>query len=347
MKKYDKYLFFDIESCNGQPYEPSICSFGYCLTDLNFNLLEKGDILINPPCHFVKKLLDEFFTYKKSEFRSAPSFEQTYEKLKNLFTQNVLAIGFEMKNDIKYLDSACKHFKLPQFNFDFFDIKYIEAVSSKNLLLNKSLKKYMNDLEINYDNFKFHRSVDDAEMTMLVCKKLLKKYDLNLEEFLIKNNIKLGSYKKNNIREIQVYDSYVLNSNYIISSKLKNKVVLNYINQINNKINIENLANREAVYFPYKMISKNMSICLKAIQYIYSNNQYIIESINSVLKIYDYKNKLNKSLNTATKSTLRKGNKFINVDTIEDILNEEIITNEYEKIFEDEVNKNFEDFILS
>ena len=42
------YLFFDIEASEGR----SMCSFGYVLTDENFNVLEKEDILINPEARF-------------------------------------------------------------------------------------------------------------------------------------------------------------------------------------------------------------------------------------------------------------------------------------------------------
>ena len=43
-----KILSFDIESCNGNSKEASLCSFGYCLTDENFNILEQKDIIVNP-----------------------------------------------------------------------------------------------------------------------------------------------------------------------------------------------------------------------------------------------------------------------------------------------------------
>ena len=42
------YLFFDIECSDGR----HMCSFGYVLTDSNFAILKKEDILINPEAPF-------------------------------------------------------------------------------------------------------------------------------------------------------------------------------------------------------------------------------------------------------------------------------------------------------
>ena len=43
-----KYLFFDIECAGVFKNVAKICAFGYCLTDEQFHILEKEDILINP-----------------------------------------------------------------------------------------------------------------------------------------------------------------------------------------------------------------------------------------------------------------------------------------------------------
>ena len=43
-----KYLFFDIECASVFKNTAKICAFGYCLTDEDFHILEKEDILVNP-----------------------------------------------------------------------------------------------------------------------------------------------------------------------------------------------------------------------------------------------------------------------------------------------------------
>ena len=50
-----KYLCFDIESCDGGR-GGSLCSFGYCIADGNFNIIESDDILVNPKKAFNKRL---------------------------------------------------------------------------------------------------------------------------------------------------------------------------------------------------------------------------------------------------------------------------------------------------
>ena len=42
------YLFFDIECANCDNGNGKICSFGYVLTDTDFNILEYTDLIIDP-----------------------------------------------------------------------------------------------------------------------------------------------------------------------------------------------------------------------------------------------------------------------------------------------------------
>ena len=46
------YLFFDIECANCDGGNGKICSFGYVLTDTDFNVLEYKDLLIDPKAKF-------------------------------------------------------------------------------------------------------------------------------------------------------------------------------------------------------------------------------------------------------------------------------------------------------
>ena len=43
-----KYLFFDIECCDGN----HMCSFGYVIVNNNFEILEKKDLVMNPEKEF-------------------------------------------------------------------------------------------------------------------------------------------------------------------------------------------------------------------------------------------------------------------------------------------------------
>ena len=118
-----KILSFDIESCNGNSKEASLCSFGYCLTDENFNIIEQKDILVNPVSK--KFTISNFkgkgikLAYEEKDFRESPTFDLVYEQIKALFDGVDLVVGFSIINDLKYINSACKHYHLPNFNFKF------------------------------------------------------------------------------------------------------------------------------------------------------------------------------------------------------------------------------------
>ena len=58
------YLFFDVESIDLK--HETICSFGYILTDENFNMIENDDLLINPNLkknQFDKWSIDKILKY--------------------------------------------------------------------------------------------------------------------------------------------------------------------------------------------------------------------------------------------------------------------------------------------
>ena len=73
-----KYLFFDIECADGG--KATICSFGYVIADLNFNIIEQRDILINPEAEFClegrKGRPDVKLAYPKEDFLNAPTFDK-------------------------------------------------------------------------------------------------------------------------------------------------------------------------------------------------------------------------------------------------------------------------------
>ena len=62
------YLFFDIECAGVFKNMAKICAFGYCLTDENFHIIEKEDLLINPQGHFHLTDLHLLLQYRPQRF---------------------------------------------------------------------------------------------------------------------------------------------------------------------------------------------------------------------------------------------------------------------------------------
>jgi len=71
-----KILSFDIESCTGNPWDGSLCSFGFVLAE-NGAIIKREDILVNPLPRFFSlgKFGEEAnikLAYPVSAFRSSP-----------------------------------------------------------------------------------------------------------------------------------------------------------------------------------------------------------------------------------------------------------------------------------
>lgn len=168
-----RYLFFDIECSDGT----HMCSFGYVLTDENFNVVKKEDILMNPEAVFHtgawgKKNRETQpgieMAYPKEEFIRQPTFSRFYKKIKNLITaDNQLVVGFSHKNDTVFLDKACLRYGLDAIDYVFYDVQIIhkEASCLKNPA---STEKLVEELNLDVKRFIPHKSDDDAEVSMLL-----------------------------------------------------------------------------------------------------------------------------------------------------------------------------------
>jgi len=160
------YFFFDIECCDGA----HICSFGYVLTDENFNVLEKRDILINPRKPFMPRRVTKMLAYPVSAFRAAPDFAAAYETIFGLMTKKgQILVGFAVSNDINFLVHACGRYKLKMPELEFFDaqILYAHLRGENNM---PALNKAAAALEVAAGAL--HKSDDDADTVKEILKKL-------------------------------------------------------------------------------------------------------------------------------------------------------------------------------
>ena len=189
-----KYLFFDIECAGVFKNVAKICAFGYCLTDEQFNILEKEDVLINPKgkFHLTDKSGEQglVLPYEYENFKNYPTFVDCKDKIYSLLEdKDTLVVGHAVMNDVKYLNLESKRFRLPSFRFSFADTQfaYMNKVGEYSKQL--GLGKIAEELGV---KFTPHRAVDDAYATMRVAEALCKAENCSLTELIKKYQITLG-----------------------------------------------------------------------------------------------------------------------------------------------------------
>ncbi len=163
-------MVFDIEcACVHKTYA-KICAFGYVLCDENFNILEKEDILVNPKGRF--ELADRrgekgiVLPYNLEDFAAQPKFPKIYPRIKAMLEdkENVV-LGHSVMNDVRYLNLETKRYKLPSFNFEFYDSQLIFMSLQNDFSHQYGLEKIAEELGV---EFVPHRAADDAYATMRI-----------------------------------------------------------------------------------------------------------------------------------------------------------------------------------
>lgn len=143
-----KYLFFDIECCDGH----HICEFGYVLIDEQFNILERDCLTINPGYKF--KLTgrehesDIQLAFAEEVYYSSPKFDFYYEKIKALLTmKDCQIIGFSLSNDTGFLATAYGLYGKEPIPFTYYDFQklYQGYTKAKN---RTSVEAFVKELDI-------------------------------------------------------------------------------------------------------------------------------------------------------------------------------------------------------
>ncbi len=189
-----RYLFFDIECSVVSKKAAKICAFGYCLTDEQFHILEKEDILINPQGGF--HLTDRrgrqglVLPYEYSSFKQYPAFRERADEIYSLLQdENTLVVGHASMNDVKYLNLESQRFSLPSFRFSFADTQFLYMTKIKDFSHQLGLGAIAKELGV---EFVAHRAVDDAYATMKVAEAMCKEENCTLFELLKKHEVRLG-----------------------------------------------------------------------------------------------------------------------------------------------------------
>ena len=184
--KIMRILSYDIESTTGSHSDGSMCTFGYVISNENFDVLEQKDIVMKP-------LTRRFETrvklhYEKEYIKQQPRLPVHYEEIKQLFASADLVIGFSVSNDVEFLNNACELYKLPRILYNFLDVQLLyKTVNNRPNM--QGLEGIANELSIDY---LAHRSDEDARVTLLLLKHLCKEQGLTVNELLRKFHITLG-----------------------------------------------------------------------------------------------------------------------------------------------------------
>jgi len=178
-----RYLFFDIECCDGE----HICEFGYVLTDTAFHILERDVVLINPekpfcltgrPGHRDLKLW-----YSDEEYQNSPTFPTYYPMIRSLIeAEDQMVIGHAIDNDAAFLRTACRRYGCDPINFSFYDSQMMFSEYA-DVHRQVSLSDAGNALETKKPEY-LHRSDHDAKATMELVKAMCRSIGVSLSEFV-------------------------------------------------------------------------------------------------------------------------------------------------------------------
>ena len=189
-----KYVFFDIECACVFKYAAKICAFGYVVTDENFRVLAREDILMNPKGKF--HLTDRkgrdglVLPYEYEDFKKYPLFPAEYKKIKALLEDSeAIVLGHATLNDVNYLNLETKRYKLPSFKFEFHDTQFFWMNTQGDYTRQVGLGVMAEDLGV---EFTPHRAVDDAYATMRVCEALCRREGVNVQGLIEKYRIRSG-----------------------------------------------------------------------------------------------------------------------------------------------------------
>ncbi len=189
-----KYVFFDIECACVFKNVAKMCAFGYVVTDADFAVLEKEDILMNPRGKF--RLTDRkgkeglVLPYEYEDFKKYPTFPAAYRKIKRLLEdKDAIVLGHATLNDVNYLNLETKRYKLPSFRFDWHDTQFFWMNTENSYERQVGLGVMAEALGV---EFTPHRAVDDAFATMKVCEALCKREGVSVGGLVQKYRIRAG-----------------------------------------------------------------------------------------------------------------------------------------------------------
>ena len=180
------YLFFDIECANSFGGIGKMCSFGYCLCDQDFSIIESEDILMNPDAAFDWYLFSKNarcrLSYGREEYQRHDKFPGFYERIRNLLEEkDRLIVGFGCQNDVATIATECIRYDMELIDFKCGDI---HPALEKFYDMKGGLGSFVEKLEISTLGMEFHDSRADAFFTMKAAERLARDSKKHLPEIL-------------------------------------------------------------------------------------------------------------------------------------------------------------------
>ena len=253
-----KYLFFDIECASVFKNTAKICAFGYCLTDEDFHILEKEDILVNPQGGF--HLTDRkgsqglVLPYEYKDFKKYPTFPEVEPRIRALLEDPAtLAAGHATMNDVKYLNLEAKRFSLPSFRFDFADTQFVYMNRIGVFNRQFGLGSIAEDLGV---EFTPHRAADDAYATMKIAEAMCREEGLTFNRLLEKYEIRTGRIENYEVRqnESRAHAAYVEDAQKKKEERERARVEFhNYIDREKRRRRKEGILKNKTVCFSHPL----------------------------------------------------------------------------------------------
>jgi len=180
-----KYLFFDLEYASSRGGIDRNCEFGYVVTDEKFNVIDRGNLIINPNLdrsEWDYRVVRKILTRPIKEYESNQTFPYHYNIIKNLISSADYILGHSINGDAKAINDDCKRYDLPSIDYEFYDIKLMYKEFS-NTRKDTSVENILKALNIE-EAGKSHDAEIDAYHTMLELKSMLDDLGVTLEEML-------------------------------------------------------------------------------------------------------------------------------------------------------------------
>lgn len=178
-------LFFDLEYATSRGGKPKICEFGYVVTDEGFNIVKRGNFIINPSIEKSEwdwRVVRKILTRKVYEYEKQPDFYSFYNEINNLITSADIVLGHSLNGDAKALNYECKRYELDSLNFTFYDVKKFYK-EYNNTTKDTSVTDILKSFNL-VGEAKEHDAESDAFNTMLELKAMLESLNLSITELI-------------------------------------------------------------------------------------------------------------------------------------------------------------------